>query len=102
MKKIFTKALKWLIPICGVAVAILGLITGQYSLAIWALLAAAFSWIAEEWRELSDHAIELSDHAIEYGDAMMLDNLKISSELCDAKLKIHDLQKEIKRLKKEE
>lgn len=95
MKKIFTKALKWLIPICGVAVAILGLITGQYSLAIWALLAAAFSWIAEEWRELSDHAIE-------YGDAMMLYNLKISSELCDAKLKIHDLQKEIKRLKKEE
>lgn len=94
-KSIFTKALKWLVPFSGVAVAILGLITGQYSLAIWALLAAAFSWIAEEWRELSDHAIE-------YGDAMMLDNLKISSELCDAKLKIVELQEEIDRLKEKE
>lgn len=92
MKKIFTKALKWLIPICGVTVAVLGVITGQYSLAIWALLAAAFSWMANEFRELSDHAIE-------YGDAMMLENLKMSSELCDAKLKIHDLQKEINKLK---
>lgn len=32
---------------------------------------------------------------------MMLDNLKISSELCDAKLKIVELQEEIDRLKKE-
>lgn len=94
MKKFLTKALKWLAPFSGVAVAILGLITGQYSLAIWACLAAAFSWIAEEWRELSEHAVE-------YGDAMMLDNLKISSELCDAKLKIVELQEEIERLKKE-
>lgn len=95
MKKIFTTALKWLIPICGVTVAVLGVITGQFNLAIWALLAAAFSWMTDEFRELSDHAIE-------YGDAMMLENLKMSSELCDAKLKIHDLQKEIKRLQRDE
>ena len=93
-KSFFTKALKWLVPFSGVAVAVLGVITGQYNLAIWALLAAAFSWMAYEFRELSDHAIE-------YGDAMMLDNLKISSELCDAKLKIVVLQEEIERLKKE-
>lgn len=94
MKKVLTKALKWLVPICGVAVAVIGVITGQFNLAIWALLAAAFSWMADELRELSDHAIE-------YGDAMMLENLKISSELCDAKLKIVELQEEIDRLKKE-
>lgn len=91
MKKILTRPLKWLVPICGVAVAVIGVITGQFNLALWALLAAAFSWMADEFRELSDHAIE-------YGDAMMLENLKMSSELCDAKLKIQ----EIKRLKKED
>ena len=95
MKKFFTVALKWLVPICGVTVAVLGVITGQFNLALWALLAAAFSWMADEFRELSDHAIE-------YGDAMMLENLTMSSELCDAKLKIHDLQNEIKRLQRDE
>ena len=93
MKKIFTIALKWLVPICGVTVAVLGVITGQFNLALWALLAAAFSWMADKFRELSDHAIE-------YGDAMMLANLEQSKELVEEKMKVADLQAEIQRLKK--
>ena len=84
--------MKWLVPISGGIVAILGLITGQYALATWAIIAAALSLIAHEF-------CELSEHAVEYGDAMMLENLKMSSELCDAKRKIRDLQKENERLK---
>ena len=57
MKKIFTIALKWLVPICGVTVAVLGVITGQFNLALWALLAAAFSWMADKFRERYEAAL---------------------------------------------
>ena len=88
MKKILTKAFRWLFPICAISVSAICIIQGHYALSVWPILAAASQLIA-------DQLMELSEHAVEYGDAMMLDNLKMSQKLCDAELKIVDLQHEL-------
>ena len=88
MKKILTKAFRWLFPICAISVSAICIIQGHYALSVWPILAAAFQHIATE-------LMELSEHAVEYGDAMMQDNLKMSQKLCDAELKIVDLQHEL-------
>lgn len=91
MKKILTKAFRWLFPISAKRFSHL-LHPRNYSLSVWPILAAAFQHIATE-------LMELYEHAVEYGDAMMLDNLKMSQKLCDAEIKIVELQEEINKLK---
>ena len=43
--------------------------------------------------------MDMAEDAVEYGDAMMMINLEQSRELCDAYLKIQELQEEINKLK---
>jgi len=92
MKKILTKTLQWLFPICAALVSVICIIRGQYALSVWPILAATF-------QHLSDKLMKLSEDAIQYGDAMMLENLEMSSKLCDAEIKIVELQEEINKLK---
>ena len=87
MKTFLTKLFRWLFPICALIVSAICIIQGHYALSVWPVLAAAFQHLATEF-------MALSEQAVEYGDAMMLENLKMSSELCDAKLKIVDLKHE--------
>lgn len=87
MKKILTKAFRWLFPICAISVSAICIIQGHYALSVWPILAAMFQYLADEF-------MALSEHAVEYGDAMMLANLEQSRELCDAELKIVDLKHE--------
>ena len=94
MKKILTKAFRWLFPICAISVSAICIIQGHYALSVWPILAAAFQHIATEF-------MALFDLAVEYGDAMMLDNLQLSQKLCDAELKIVELKAEIEKLKEE-
>ena len=82
----------WAFTICAVAVAVLAVIKGQYALAVWPILAAFFDWMARAF-------MDMAEDAVEYGDAMMMANLEQSRELCDAHLKILELQEEINRLK---
>lgn len=87
MKKILTKALNWLFPIGAALVSVICIIRGQYALSVWPILAAAF-------QHLADVFMKLSEDAIQYGDAMMQENLELSSKLCDAEIKIAELQTE--------
>ena len=82
----------WAFTICAVAVAVLAVIKGQYALAVWPILAAFFDWMTTTFQDLAEDAVE-------YGDAMMQENLEMSSKLCDAEIKIVELQEEINRLK---
>ena len=85
----------WAFTVCASAVAVLAVIKGQYALAVWPILAATFDWLATTFQELMEDAVD-------YGDAMAKANIEQSAELCDAKLKILELENEIERLKKEE
>lgn len=82
----------WTFTICAVTVAVLAVIKGQYALAVWPILAAFFDWMAGAF-------MDMAEDAVEYGDAMMMINLEQSRELCDAYLKIRELQEEINKLK---
>lgn len=92
MKKILTKTLQWLFPICAAFASVFCIIRGLYALSAWPILAATL-------QILSHKLLKLSEDAIQYGDAMMLENLELSSKLCDAETKIVELQKEIIKLK---
>lgn len=94
MKKILTKAFRWLFPICAISVSAICIIQGHYVLSVWPIIASVFQYIADEF-------MELSEHAVEYGDAMMLENLEMLQKLCDAEIKIVELKAEIDELKKE-
>lgn len=82
----------WAFTICAAAAAVLAVIQGHYALAVWPILAALFDWQATTFQDLAEDAIE-------YGDAMMLENMELSSKLCDAEIKIVELQEEINKLK---
>ena len=90
----FIKVGLWAFTICAAAVAVLAVIQGHYALAVWPILAALFYWLATTFQDLAEDAVE-------YGDAMMMANLEQSRELCDAKIKIVELQEEINKLKTE-
>ena len=92
MKKILTKTLKWLFPICAAIVSVICIIQGQYALSVWPILAALYQYQASE-------LMELSEKAIKYGDTMIQENLELSSKLCDAEIEIVNLQEEINKLK---
>ena len=79
----------WAFTICAVAVAVLAVIKGQYALAVWPILAALFDWLATTFQDLAEDAVE-------YGDAMMMANLEQSRELCDAQLKIIELEEQLR------
>lgn len=82
----------WAFALCAVAVAVLAVIKGLYALAVWPILAALLDWQATTF-------MDMAEDAIEYGDAMMMANLEQSRELCDAQLKILELENEIEQLK---
>lgn len=96
MKKTRAKHLSkvscWAFIVCAAAVAVLAVIKGQYAFAVWPILAALFYWLATTFQGLAEDAID-------YGGAMMMANLEQSRELCDAQLKILELENEIEQLK---
>lgn len=91
--KHFNKVGSWGFTICAVAVAVIACIKGHFAYAVWPIIAAVFRYSADLFQTLSEDAIE-------YGDAMANANLEQSRELCDAYLKISELQEEINKLKK--
>lgn len=90
--KHFRKVAGWAFMICAAAVAVLMCIKGHFAYACWPILAAFYQWATDTFEALSEDAIE-------YGDAMMVENLELLSKLCDAEIKIQELQEEINKLK---
>lgn len=88
--KHFSKVSSGAFMICAAAVTVLAIIKGDLAYACWPIIAALSQWMASTVQELSEDAIE-------YGAAMTLANIKQSRELCDAHLKIQELQEEIDR-----
>ena len=84
---------KWAFLACCVITTVIICIDGHASYAVWPILAGAFYWLTCSLQE------QLED-AVEYGDAMSLRNLEVSHELCKAQLKIHELEEQLKTLKK--
>lgn len=89
-KKHLRTVCNWAVTICAAAVAVLAIIHGNIAYACWPIIAALFQWMASDFQGLAEDSIE-------YGDAMMMANLEQSRELCDAHLKIQELQEEIDR-----
>lgn len=98
MKDTRTKHLRkvagWTFMICAAAAAVLMCINGHFAYACWPIIAALFYWTTDTFETLSEDAIG-------YGGAMTAENLELSSKLCDAEIKILELQEEINRLRDE-